>query len=244
MNKYTNFVFTACTMILIGILCLPIFSVHVYASTELELMKIAIGHLNEDMNEAQNTIEILQTELNTHIQNDVNIVTIEKTGTSGTVDTYTITMTDGSTYTFTIKNGKDGKDGITVNKGKDGKDGKNGVNGKDGKNGTNGKDGKNGTNGKDGKDGVGISKIEKTATNGNQDTYTITLTDDTTYDFTVTNGQDGKDGKDGTDAEIIELPPVDNSTSSPTETIALVIASIALLGNVIMAAFMIKNKKK
>lgn len=45
--------------------------------------------------------------------------------------------------------------------------------------------------------GVGISKIEKTSTNGLEDTYTITLTDKTTYTFTVTNGIDASDGEDG-----------------------------------------------
>ena len=41
----------------------------------------------------------------------VGIVSIVKTGTSGLVDTYTVTMTDGSTSTFTVKNGQDGEDG-------------------------------------------------------------------------------------------------------------------------------------
>jgi len=35
----------------------------------------------------------------------VGIASIEKTGTEGLVDTYTITMTDGSTSTFTVTNG-------------------------------------------------------------------------------------------------------------------------------------------
>lgn len=37
------------------------------------------------------------------------IATIQKTSTSGLVDTYTITFTDGSTTTFTITNGQDGE---------------------------------------------------------------------------------------------------------------------------------------
>lgn len=49
-----------------------------------------------------------------------------------------------------------------------------------------------------GKDGVGISKIEKTDTQGLVDTYTISYTNGTTTTFTVTNGQDGQDGADGT----------------------------------------------
>lgn len=38
----------------------------------------------------------------------VGIASIEKTGTIGNVDTYTITYTDGTTSTFTVTNGKDG----------------------------------------------------------------------------------------------------------------------------------------
>lgn len=41
----------------------------------------------------------------------VGIQKIEKTGTDGLVDTYTITYTDGSTTTYTVTNGKDGEDG-------------------------------------------------------------------------------------------------------------------------------------
>ena len=37
------------------------------------------------------------------------IVSIAKTGTSGLVDTYTITFTDGTTSTFTVTNGQDGQ---------------------------------------------------------------------------------------------------------------------------------------
>lgn len=39
------------------------------------------------------------------------ISSVAKTGTSGLVDTYTITYTDGTTSTFTITNGADGADG-------------------------------------------------------------------------------------------------------------------------------------
>lgn len=54
--------------------------------------------------------------------------------------------------------------------------------------GTDGTNGTNGTDGTDGTDGVGIVSIEKTSTSGLVDTYTITLSDGSTYDFTVTNG--------------------------------------------------------
>lgn len=41
----------------------------------------------------------------------ISISNISKTGTSGNVDTYTITFDDGSTSTFTVTNGIDGTDG-------------------------------------------------------------------------------------------------------------------------------------
>ena len=44
------------------------------------------------------------------------------------------------------------------------------------------------SDGKDGQDGRGIVSLEKTASNGIVDTYTITYTDGTTSTFTVTNG--------------------------------------------------------
>lgn len=62
--------------------------------------------------------------------------------------------------------------------------------------GASGQDGQNGTNGTN---GVGIASITKTGTNGLVDTYTITYTDGSTSNFTVTNGADGADGQDGTD---------------------------------------------
>lgn len=116
----------------------------------------------------------------------VGISKIEKTSTDGLVDTYTITMTDGSTSSFTVTNGKNGTDGsgtvseeqITsivetylLNNPP-----------------------QNGVDGKDGADGVGIVSVEKTATSGLVDTYTITFTDGNTTTFTVTNGKDGESG--------------------------------------------------
>ena len=58
----------------------------------------------------------------------------------------------------------------------------------------NGIDGNNGANGAD---GVGISKIEKIDTVGLEDTYRITFTNNTTYDYSVTNGQKGEQGIQG-----------------------------------------------
>ena len=52
--------------------------------------------------------------------NGVGISSISKTGTSGKVDTYTITYTNGNTSTFTVTNGNDGTNGTN---GQDGDDG-------------------------------------------------------------------------------------------------------------------------
>ena len=61
--------------------------------------------------------------------------------------------------------------------------------------------GVNGTDGKDGQDGIGISKIEKTKTEGLIDTYVITFSDDSTFEYTVTNGKDGKNGSGSSTGE-------------------------------------------
>ena len=45
-------------------------------------------------------------------------------------------------------------------------------------------------------DGVGIAGIEKTASVGLTDVYTIALTDGSSYEFTVTNGSGGGSGAD------------------------------------------------
>lgn len=103
------------------------------------------------------------------------ISSIEKTGTSGLVDTYTITLSTGAKYTFTVTNGKS-IDNIA----------------------------KTGTTGlvdtytityNDSTtstftitNGNGISDISKTSTAGLVDTYTITFTNGDTSTFTVTNG--------------------------------------------------------
>ena len=80
--------------------------------------------------------------------------------------------------------GEKGEQGIQGKKGDTGEQGIQGIQG------DRGEDGKDGTNGAD---GVGISKIEKTNTNGKIDTYTIYYTNNTTSAFVVTNGQDGQD---------------------------------------------------
>lgn len=47
---------------------------------------------------------------------------------------------------------------------------------------------------------VTILSIEKTGSDGNTDTYTITFTDESKFSFRVTNGETGKEGDDGASA--------------------------------------------
>lgn len=56
-----------------------------------------------------------QTELTEQTeQTAIYVTSIEKTGTNGTDDIYTITYSDGTTSTFTVSNGSDGKD-VSIN---------------------------------------------------------------------------------------------------------------------------------
>lgn len=103
------------------------------------------------------------------------IADIEKTGTSGLVDTYTITLDDGRKKTFTVTNGN-GITGIELT-------GTSGLvdtytitfdNGD--------------TETFEVTNGNYIEDIEKTSSVGLVDTYTIHMVDGTEYTFTVTNG--------------------------------------------------------
>lgn len=67
----------------------------------------------------------------------------------------------------------------------------------DGIDGLPGKDGKDGKDGQQGADGIGISKIEKIGTVDLVDTYRITFTDNSTFDYEVKNGKDGQGGTGG-----------------------------------------------
>lgn len=118
-------------------------------------------------------------------------VTFEWTGTSGTKQTSTLDVMNGV-------NGKDGKNGAK---------------------GTKGDPGQNGQDGTNGQDGIGISKIEKTKTEGLVDTYVITFSDDSTFEYTVTNGKDGKDSSGSSTGEenVIESIKVNGITQTVAE---------------------------
>lgn len=121
---------------------------------------------------------------------DSYIVTFEWTGTSGTTETSQLV----------IKKPKDGVDGYTPIKNVDYFDGQ---------------QGKDGEKGADGLDGVGISKIEKIGTVDLVDTYRITFTDNSTFDYEVTNGKDGTGG--GTVDAPIESISVNGVNVEPDE---------------------------
>lgn len=57
-----------------------------------------------------------------------------------------------------------------------------------------------------GEAGASIKSIEKTATNGLIDTYTVKLTDGTEQKFYVTNGRDGEKGEKGDTGNTVSVP--------------------------------------
>lgn len=105
-----------------------------------------------------------------------------------------ITEIDGGhrvTFEWTGTSGKKETSTLDVMNGVDGKDGKDGI----------GVKGDPGINGTDGVDGIGITSIAKTKTEGLVDTYTITFTDGSTFNYDVTNGKDGKNGSGSSTGE-------------------------------------------
>lgn len=112
-----------------------------------------------------------------------------------------ITPIDGGnriTFSYTLDNGTIKISTLDVMNGVNGTDGTDGKNGAKGAKGDPGQNGQDGTNGQD---GIGISKIEKTKTEGLIDTYVITFSDDSTFEYTVTNGKDGKNGSGSSTGE-------------------------------------------
>jgi uncharacterized protein (TIGR02145 family) len=119
------------------------------------------------------------------------IVSVEGPVSSGLNDTYTIHYTDNTTSTFVVKNGEQGAAGTP---GAQGPQGETGPQGPQGATGPQGPQGPVGLTGPTGPAGNGIASIAKTGSYGNTDLYTITFTNATTTQFTVTNGADGQDG--------------------------------------------------
>lgn len=142
------------------------------------------------------------------------VKSVEKTGSDGLTDTYTITFEDGTTATFAVTNGKDGTDGTDGIDGEKGEKGDTGAQGEKGDTGATGAQGAQGipgvkgdkgdtgatgAKGDRGETGNGILTVVKTGSNGLVDTYTITFTNGTKTTFTVTNGKNGTNGTNGQD---------------------------------------------
>lgn len=123
----------------------------------------------------------------------VGITSIEKTGTSGLVDTYTITFDDETTETFTVTNGAKGDKGNT---------------------GSTGPQGEQGIQGETGETGNGIDSAEL------NDDYTLTLyfTDGTSYTTDSIRGEQGEQGIQGIQGIQGETGQAGNGIASITKT--------------------------
>lgn len=119
-----------------------------------------------------------------------------ETGEMGPQGIQGIQGEDGHTPVITIgDNGNwfvDGVDSGVEARGPKGDKGDVGEKGDKGDKGDVGEKGDQGEKGDKGDMGVSITKIEKTSSDGDVDTYTITYSDNSTSTFTVTNGKDGK----------------------------------------------------
>lgn len=93
--------------------------------------------------------------------------------------------------------GDSGAQGLKGDKGDKGDSGAQGPKGDKGDKGDSGAQGPKGDKGEDGTDGRSVLSIEKTSSDGNVDTYTITYSDGSVSMFEVTNGTDGKQGIEG-----------------------------------------------
>ena len=116
----------------------------------------------------------------------VSIVSIEKTSTSGLVDTYTVFFSNNTTTTFTVTNGDDGSS-VTV-------ESVTNVSSKDNVDTYEIKFSDNTTTRftvTNGKNGTSVESVTKVSTKDSVDTYEIKYSDNTTTTFTVTNGKDG-----------------------------------------------------
>lgn len=119
-------------------------------------------------------------------------VEVTTTGSGTTIDPYVLA------FAFTNLKGATGAQGATGPQGPQGIQGVQGETGPQGPAGPAGADGTNGTNGTDGEDGVGIVSIiyKETDASGNY-VYTVTLSDNTTYDITCPIGPQGVQGATG-----------------------------------------------
>ena len=104
-----------------------------------------------------------------------------------------------------------------------------------------GEDGKPGADGQPGANGVGIASVAKQGSEGLVDTYRITFTDGSTFDFMVVNGKDGADGADGKDGANGANGADGSGCGGVIGATSAVVAAIAILGG---AAFVLRKKKE
>ena len=135
-------------------------------------------------------------------EDGVGIESVEQTTTS-TEDEgnniVTVTLTDGTTSTFTVQNGSKGSTGAT------------------------GAQGPAGADGAKGDTGVGVESIEQTTTShesGGTNIITATLTDGTTSEFYIKNGEAGGGGGGGTSNynDLTNKPSINNVTLTGNKT--------------------------
>lgn len=149
----------------------------------------------------------------------VGIKKIDKTSSEGLVDTYEITYTDSSTSNYKVTNGKDG---ITPQFRIDSSTNYWEVSYDNGKSWDSlgvkarGEKGDPGKPGEPGNPGVGISKIELISKYGLEDTYRIYFTNESYFDFTVTNGAGGTGGDCGHNSYVTMQEIVRNTTDCLT----------------------------
>ncbi|MBO5318689.1 MAG: collagen-like protein [Ruminococcus sp.] len=141
----------------------------------------------------------------------------------------TVDNTSGTPSVSVQKTGTDAAPTFTFNftglKGAQGATGPQGPQGVQGETGATGATGATGPQGETGATGNGIVSIQKTATSGLVDTYTVTYTDGTTDTFTVTNGADGATGPQGPQGT-----PGTNGTNG-TDGVTPVISATASVGS-------------
>jgi len=138
-------------------------------------------------------------------------VTLDEANSDETKSVYIITLTDNTTYSFTVTHGVDGADGATGDPGADGITPQLRINTETNEwevsldNGTTWTStgvvatGAKGDKGDKGDTGTGIASVTLDEANSDEtkSVYIITLTDNTTYSFTVNHGADGADGATG-----------------------------------------------
>ncbi len=169
------------------------------------------------------------------------IVSIVKTSTVGLVDTYTITYTGGGTTTFDVTNGAPPT--ITITAQADALSSATPtVNVTQGGtlsnpsydfafSGLKGQTGATGSQGPTGPAGNGIASVTKISTSGLVDTYRITFTDTTYFDYTVTNGQNGTGAGDMTQASYDPTLAVYNAGGIVSYVAGQIPAAVSVIDN-------------